>query len=560
MAHATKTVFRWAKARAALDGTLAAAIGIAAVAYVFGTHILDPSHTGWMLSGTLGPDPVQYWLGYTFFTQDSWRWPPGLNPRWGIEIGSGIFYADSIPLLAFAFKALAPLVSVPQYWGLWLFACGALQAFLGWRLLGLATEDRLARLAGCALFVLCPTWLNRAGGHFALAGQFLVLLGLLLCLARGAPGVRRVQWAGLMLVAAMVQSYLLPMVGGLWAADWLARAWRGEGTRAGRVAELALAPGAGIAGLWLAGFFTLRGGFGGTWGAYGAMQLDLLAPFDPSPWGRFLPDLPGLDHLEVGHAYAGLGVLLVLALAALAYARRPLPGLAARWPLLLALSGMLAFAVSHRVAIGGHEVLVLPLPAAIVEAAGALRASERFVWPAAYALLVGAVAALAHGIGPGRAGLVLLVAAGVQFADLQPGLARLARYFPPTAAEVPLRLADPFWTEAARRYTRIRLHPTGLQARFWEEIAVFAATRGLTTDAVYLARVDPARVQALNELVAARLATGAFEPRTLYALGSPDLLDVVLPRIDPARDLVGEFDGIWVVAPGWWAGPPPRGG
>lgn len=135
MAHATKTVFRQKKGAGVFDALAACAIGIAVVAHVFGTHILDPRHTGWMLSGTLGPDPVQYWLGYTFFTQDPWRWPPGLNPRWGIEIGSGIFYADSIPLLAFAFKALAPLAAVPQYWGFWLFACGALQALLGWRLL-----------------------------------------------------------------------------------------------------------------------------------------------------------------------------------------------------------------------------------------------------------------------------------------------------------------------------------------------------------------------------------------------------------------------------------------
>jgi hypothetical protein len=111
---------------------------------------------------------VQYWLGYTFFKRAPWAWPPGLNPDWGLEIGSSIFYSDSIPLLAFAFKALHPLVEVPQYWGLWLFACGALQAVLAWKLVGLATPHPLPRLAGAALFALSPTMLNRLGGHFAL--------------------------------------------------------------------------------------------------------------------------------------------------------------------------------------------------------------------------------------------------------------------------------------------------------------------------------------------------------------------------------------------------------
>ena len=92
-------------------------------------------------------------------------WPPGLNPAYGLELGSSIFYADAIPLLAFVFKALHPAVDLSRSWGLWLFACGALQGVLAWRLLGLATRDPLARLAGAALFVMQPTLLNRMGGQ-----------------------------------------------------------------------------------------------------------------------------------------------------------------------------------------------------------------------------------------------------------------------------------------------------------------------------------------------------------------------------------------------------------
>lgn len=70
-----------------------------------------------MLSGRIGPDPVRYWLGYTSFKRTLWSWPPGLNPGWGMELSSSIFYADAIPLLACLFKALDPLAEVGQYWG-----------------------------------------------------------------------------------------------------------------------------------------------------------------------------------------------------------------------------------------------------------------------------------------------------------------------------------------------------------------------------------------------------------------------------------------------------------
>jgi hypothetical protein len=535
----------------AVGVALAALIGIAVIAHTFGWHVLPPWHTGWMLTGTIGPDPVQYWLGYTFFKHSPWTWPPGLNPDWGFEVSSSIFYADSIPLLAFAFKALHPILDVPQYWGLWLFACGALQAVMAWKLVGLLTAHPLPRLAGAALFALSPTMLNRLGGHFALGAHFLLLAALWLCLTRAGPWTRIAQWMALILIASLIHSYLLPMVAGFWASDWLARAVAQERRAAPLAVEAIAAPGAGVFGLYLAGFFALAGGFGGTWGGYGAMQLDLLAPFDPPPWGAFLPDLPGPDHWETGHSYAGLGALLALALGALAYARRPFPWLARRWPLLLGVSVMLAVAVSHRVSIGGHVIELFAMPDRLLAYADALRASERFLWPFAYTLLLAAIVVMIRGFGAARAGAILVVLVVVQFVDMRPGFARLERYFPEGPAVAPLRLQDPFWAEAARHYARVRLTPTGMQARHWEEIAVHAATRGLTTDAVYLARLDPAKVAALNARLLDDLAAGRFEPATFYALGSEETLAAARAGLDPARDLLARFDGVWVLAPGW---------
>ncbi|MBB5689031.1 hypothetical protein GXW77_00140 [Roseomonas alkaliterrae] len=538
---------------AEVAGTLAAAaLGLFVIHVAFGAFILPPGDTGWMLSGRIGPDPVQYWLGWTAFARDSWRWPPGANPGWGMELASSIFYSDSIPLLAFAFKALRPLAEVSQYWGMWIYACGALQAALAWRLMGLATRDSLARLAVAGLFVMQPLLLGRLGGHFALGGQFLLLIGLWLCVTPGEGGRRVFAWGALMAAAAMIQAYLLPMVGALWAADWLARV--AEPARRGGwriAAEALLVPGAGIAGLWAAGFFLLGGGFGGTWGGYGKMQLDLLAPFDPGYWGAILPDIATADHLEAGNSYPGLGALVVLALGALAWMLGPRGGLRRHWALLLILAGLLLLAVTHRVAIGGREFEVLPLPDWLVAKADALRASERFFWPVLYAALFGAAAALVRHLGGRRAGFVLAGALALQVVDLRPGFARLHHYFivqPPT---VPLRLSDPFWLEAARRYDAVRVVPTGMQAPNWEEVAVYAATLRLQTDAVYLARLDPRAVEALNARVAALLERGAHEPRTFYVLGDEAALARARAGMDPERDLLGRFNDRWVLAPGW---------
>jgi hypothetical protein len=144
----------------------------------------------------------------------------------------------------------------------------------------------------------------------------------------------------------------------------------------------------------------------------------------------------------------------------------------------------------------------------------------------------------------------------VQVVDLQPGFARLRHYFPTDGPAVaPLRLKDPFWMEAARRYTRARVTPNGNKAQNWEEVAVYAATMGLQTDAVYLARIDAARVEALNAKIAAQLAEGRPEPGTLYVLGDEAMLARARQGLNPTADLLARFDGVWVLAPGWH-GPP----
>lgn len=530
----------------------AAALGLFVVWSAFGGFILPPSDTGWMLSGRIGPDPVQYWLGWTAFARDAWRWPPGANPGWGMELASSVFYSDSIPLLAFLFKALRPVVEVAQYWGFWIYACGALQAVLAWALMGRVTQAPMARLAAAGLFVMQPLLLARLGGHFALGGQFLLLAGLWLCVVPGQGLRRAAAWAALLAASALVQAYLLPMAGALWAADWLARA-ADRDRRGGALigAEALGVPAAGVAGLWAGGFFLLGGGFGGTWGGYGKMQLDLLAPFDRGYWGSILPDIATADHLEAGNSYPGLGALAVLALGALAWLAGPRGALRRHWALVLVLAGLLLLAITHRVAIGGREFEVIPLPAFIVAQADALRASERFFWPVLYAALFGAAAALVGRLGAGRAGVLLFAALMLQAVDLRPGFARLHHYFAPQPPVVPLRLADPFWTEAARRYAYVRVVPTGMQATNWEEVAVYAATRGLETDAVYLARLDPRVVEAVNARVAALLEQGAHEPRTFYVLGDAAALARARAGMDPARDLLQRFDGRWVLAPGW---------
>jgi len=527
--------------------------GAAAVLAALGPRILDVGDRGWMLHGPLGPDPVVYWVAWTFFRRSAWTWPPGLNPDYGLELASAIFYVDIVPLLALPLKALRRIVTVHQYWGPWLVACSVLQAGVAWRLIGVATRDPVARAAGAALFAFQPMMLNRVGGHFALAAQWVLLAALWLCLRDAAARRQGLAWTLLLGATALINAYLLAMMAALWGADLLTRALR-DGRIARRLGEaVAVLAAVGFA-LWLAGFFSLSGPLRPLGPGYGETGLDLLAPFDGVEWGRLLPALPTLRHWEHGGSYLGAGSLLLLAAALLALATGRLAWRAAlaRHPLLVAaLVAMLAFAVTNRIAVGSAVIAEIPLPAFVQRAADLLRASERFFWPLAYAALFGAIAAVAGRWGGRRAGLLLVAALALQLVDISSGLARY-RALVAEAPRVPVeRLADPFWAEAARRHRRIRAVPASNPGADREEDARFAAMAGLATDAVHHSRIDLDALRTLRVTVAADLEASRRETGTLFVLRDEASRAIVAARSKPARDLLREVAGLPVFAPGW---------
>jgi hypothetical protein len=528
---------------------------------LFGFAPLDPRNEGWLWAG-LGVDPIQSWLGWTSFRRSPWTLPPGANPGYGMELGTSVYFTDSLPLLALPLKALRGALDPRQYIGPWLLACGALQGLVGWRLVGLAARDPLARACGAGLLALQPMLMHRMTGHTSFAGQWTLLVALLLALAPGGGTRRGAAWAALLAATALVHSYLLAMGAALWAADWTRRAWieppRGGGRRdwRGPALEAAAVPGAVLAALWIGGFFLLRGGHGSgvgsDFGRYGTWSFDLLGFFDPGDWSAVLPDLPDTGHWDgVGSHYLGLGGLLLLAAGAAGLALRPARLPRRLLPLAAALLLLLAFAVTHRVAVAGRVWTLFEPPGWFFGVAAALRNSTRMAVPLAYALLFGAVAAAARAWGGRRTGWLLLVLLGVQWADLRPGIRARGVAAAAAPREVPERLRDPFWAEATRRYDRIRCAPAANIGSGWDTAGVLAVRAGVPTDCVYLARVDDAAVAALRAKVAGSLASGAYEPGTLYLLRDAESLGLARASHDPARDLILQADAHWVLAPGW---------
>lgn len=96
--------------------------------YVTGGRIINPTYDDWLMIG----DSAQHYIGWEFFRHTPlFQWPIADNPKLGLEVASSIVFTDSIPIAAFIFKPLNYFLPATfQYFGLWIWLCFVLQAFL----------------------------------------------------------------------------------------------------------------------------------------------------------------------------------------------------------------------------------------------------------------------------------------------------------------------------------------------------------------------------------------------------------------------------------------------
>ena len=530
-----------------IDLLLPIGIGLAIFFTIVGPRVLRPDNLAWLVHS----DQAQAYLGWAMYRQAPWSFPVGLNPAYGMELSNSIVYSDSIPLLAIPLKAIEPLLPQPfQYFGIWFLLCFSLQALFSWRLASIATESVASRVLVVLLFLLAPPMLARLGVHMALTGHFLILAALYLALAPKSHG-HRLAWAVALVASALVHAYLLAMVAALWTASLVDRSLRRDAPAKRIAIEVAItALVVGIA-MWQAGYFTVYEGIVGK--GYGQFRMNLLSPIDSSGWSYVLRDFPeGAGDYE-GFNFLGLGALFLVVSAA-SLALSGVPGLGAALKrhsvLLCALVGMALFSLSNNIGVGAQS-LVVDVPTWAQRAASLLRASGRLFWPVFYAMIFLSVWIVCRSLRPRAAFVFLAVAVMLQLVDTSAAWLDLRTSLmrqPAPRFETGLR--DDFWTQAAKTYKKVVWMPPEALSPKWLPVAAFAAENGLTTNAVYLARMDQSAIDAALERAYEKISSGSFSNDTLYVLDDSLVLAAALSA-NPMVDLLAKVDGLTVLAPRW---------
>ena len=522
-------------------------LGIASFFLVAGKTIW-PTDIAWIFANS---DQATHFLGWQFFRNSPWSWPPGASPNYGLEISNSIFYSDSIPLLALIFKPLSPwLPNNFQYIGIWYLLCFMMQAFFSWKLIGLITQQFLLRIVSIGFFVFSPPMIMRMHGHDSLVGHWLVVAALYLCLQPQKKSTAPTwQWSVLAFISALVHSYLLAMVLVLWLADLSKKILCAKPKISVLLAECITVLGMTLLALWLSGFFMLDSGYTGI--GFGKYSMNILSPFHPQGWSFVLHDLPlgnlpdGYDDYE-GFNFLGIGIIIGIVLAIPHYKKVSSSIYGRKWaPLLLILFSLSVFAISNNIRCGNWSV-TYGLPEKLLSIAQVFRASGRMFWPVYYTVLWSVLYVLINGYSARIVPILMILLVSLHIGDTYAGRRHLTITKKQTL-DMPLH--SDFWALAATRYKKIRLVPAGNAKQEWKVFSYYAASHGMATDAVYLARVDTDKLAKLRSESTSILNNGGWASDTLYILENNYLTPAL--TYQPTHDLLARVDGFNVLAPRW---------
>jgi hypothetical protein len=332
--------------------------------------------------------------------------------------------------------------------------------------------------------------------------------------------------------------------------------------------------------MWLSGYFweraTVRIWEVGTPESFGRSAMNLLSPVIPQ-WSELFPgagaffgptrgpyeavgviDATGTQY--EGFNYLGAGVLLLVGVALYLDGRRLALRTLKYWGLVAALFALTALAITHRVYLGGWEIVLFDKVPLVLEE---IRSSGRLFWPVGYAVMGYAIAVVMRHSHRWVALGLLVMAGSAQVADTA-WIRRWIHEF--TAQEYPARYVIPAtpWVDLIRDHRAVSIFPTYAcagESKVWHLIAetVFYASQSLTP--VNTAAIDHfPNVDCAAETKSVRQMT--VNDGTLLVLLSPSDIDEFGAGHSEYQQICRSFDKGWACSRHWqrieemgWSGP-----
>jgi hypothetical protein len=505
------------------------AVGALFFVLVFGTAVLDFTYTGWLM---YGPDLPQHFTGWGMFRNSAWRFPPGLMDTIVYPFRESVVFTDSIPLFAFLFKLLSPVLPAEfQYFGLYGILVFFLQGAVAGLILNKLTGSFSYSAAGSVFFIFFPAMTQRIFLHTTLASHFIILLCIYVCLSGSAArSVKKdiLVWGFLAALTVLIHLYFIPAV--VFFLLFYLAAGVFEGRRKTECAAVffAVVVILFVAMLLLGVFHSGAEPSEGGLGYFSANLNSLVNPAGssnfldrPVPSSAFLKDMPlATDGQYEGYSYLGLGMIMgcCAVLALLVKNHKKTSALfkdkTERWKPLLVMGAVfvfLAFALSPSVTLGRRTLFSYPAPG-IGYVWSIFRSTGRMMWPAAYIIMAAVLRYIYKELKWKSAFPLVCILLLIQYGDLRNYFGAKGEMYRKRVEYNPPLSSYPWQAVAGGRS---HLFFTGKTVRLYP-ILDFAVRNRLTVNDSYLARKNAALIERYKSEELERILNNRAREDTVY--------------------------------------------
>lgn len=496
-------------------------IGAFTYLLLYGVELLDVTNVIWLYDKA---DLTQHYNGWQFFRNSDWFFPIGLMNTVTYPDYYSVVFTDAIPLLALPFKVLSPILpEVFQYFGIWGMLCYILQGMIAACILRRYITDKIVYGISIAFLTFSPWMFHRLYMHSSLAAHWIILLCILLCLYCDEISLKRyvIYWSSVFALATMVHIYFVPMCGGFLGCNTLYLMWK----KRKKPADVLMQFGVifipiivSLSILWLLGAF--YGSLKYSSGGMGEASANLNFLFNSAGKSRIFPALPNPMSLwpeeSFGYMGAGAFVLGIYAVLGLIINKTwitvALENRAKVFFTAILLLIFLWIATAPVVAWNNHLYFRWLLMDWLRWFLDVFRSLGRFVWPICYILLILII------MGANRmynkykkfTFSVIILCFALQLFDFSGMIRDKVTYSKSQRGYQELR--PEVWDTFAKNYK----HIYSFDWENWEDISTYAASRDITVNQTYLARLDNQALLDNFDETFLKLQNGEGEEDILY--------------------------------------------
>ena len=477
-------------------------ISFLASLYLLGFNNLNFLNKNWLYLGDLSG----YQIGWEFFRNDTWKFPLGFNPNYGLKLANSIIFSDSIPLFAFIFKLFKNFLPENfQYFSLWIVLSIYLQLLFSYLIIFNLTKNFYFSVISTFFFILAPIFLHRSGIHLSLMGQWIILFSFYIELnnSKSKPILRGIN----LILSSLIHFYFTIILIILNSLTYLFLLIEKKSLYKKVIIEIILIYPLLLITMYVAGYFMIRpeDGLGG---GYGYFNLNLNSFFNPSGfnnsnsfnWSILMPKQPLNNGEYEGFSYLGIGGFFLLFFTILSFFKNIKEFFISKKEILSIFLVFLVFAISHNINFGEVNFITIDLNNVILGILSSFRASGRLIWPVYYLIFILGIFFIFNSFSGKKRFIILILLLSIQLIDLSNGL---RQYYKSNQynyiSENIYKNEDDFWKNLSSKVTTLRSIEFRNKSGLYDDLRnVFLNYHFKKTDIVYLARYSRKKIPLNN--------------------------------------------------------------